>query len=80
MFRIIPHALDNPESFRSSLTEQYPITHIQELGPLYESESYNGAVSSSDVGSIDVDDGAGLGDGADVKHGLVFGFDGCGMG
>lgn len=63
---IIPHFLDNSQPFRSALTEQYPVSNGEIFRALYELEGYGGAVSSTNVVTVDVNDGAGLGDRAYV--------------
>ena len=73
---IIPNRFNDSQSFRSPFAEQYPLTFSQVLGPLYEPKGDRRSIARPNEGTIDVDDGAGLTDGADVQHGLVLCFDG----
>ena len=73
---IVAYRFDDTQSFRPSLPEQYPITHRQILWPLHEAERHCCPIACPDKGSVDVDDGARLADGAHVQHGLILGFDG----
>lgn len=77
MAAIVAHALDNAQSLGAAFTEQHAITNAEELGTLQEAKRDQGPVSGSDVGSVNVDYGAGLADSSDVEHCLVFGADGC---
>ena len=78
--RIIPHALHNTQPLRPALSEQQPITGNQILRPLHEPERYRRAVTGADMRSVNSDDSASLRDGPDMKHGLVFRLDSCGVG
>lgn len=73
---VIADGFDNTKTFRSALSEQYPITHSEELWTLHEAECYGSTIASPDVCSINVDDSTCLRDGADVQHSLVFRLDG----
>lgn len=74
--RVVANALHDPEALGTSLTEEQAVTGNKVLGPLDEAEGDSGAVAGPDEGPVNVDDGAGLRDGPDVEHGLVFGLDG----
>lgn len=74
--RIITDSLDNTKTFRSTLSEQYPIAHSKEFWTLDKAERYGSAVTRPDVRSINIDDSACLRDGTDVQHSLVFRLDG----
>ena len=73
---IIAYRFHDTQSFGPSLPEQDPITHGQILWPLHEAERYRCPIACPDKGSVDVDDGACLADGAHVQHGLILRFDG----
>lgn len=75
MLRIIPHPLDNAQSFRSPLSKQYSISDSQIFWSLHEPERHLRSVSGTYVIPIDVDDSAGLRDGSYVQHGLIFRLD-----
>ena len=73
---VVADRFHDPQAFRPSLPEQDPITHRQILWPLHEAERYRCPIARPDEGSVDVDDGARLADGAHVQHGLILCFDG----
>jgi len=73
---VIADGLDNTKTFRSALSKQYPITYSEELWTLHKAECDGSTIASSNVCSINVDDGTCLRDGADVQHSLVFRLDG----
>lgn len=77
---IISHRLDDAQTFCPPLANEDALSRTDELGPLDEAEGDGGLVAGADVRAVDVYDGAGLGDGADVEHCLVAGFDGGGVG
>lgn len=76
MFGVVANSLDYTQAFRPALTEQYSVTHSQVLWSLHESECDLGSIACSYVLTVDVDDGACLGDRSDVQHRLVFGLNG----
>jgi hypothetical protein len=76
MFWVIANALDNAQTFRPSFPEKESIPNSEILWSLDKAERDYCSVPSSDVRSVDVDYGAGLGDWTDVQHCLVFCFDG----
>ena len=77
---VVSHALDDTQSFSSTFSKEQSIARSQVFWSLYKTEGNGGTISSSDVGSVDVDDGAGLGDRSDMQHSLVLSFDGCCVG
>ena len=72
---IITNALDDPQSFRSSLSKEQSISNSEILWSLNESEGYYRTVTGTDIRAINVDYSAGLRDRSDVQHCLVFCFD-----
>lgn len=70
--RVVSNALDNPEAFGTALTEDQTVARGEVFGSLDEPERNVGPVARADERAVYVDNGTGLGDGADVKHGLVF--------
>lgn len=74
--RVITDSLDDTKTFRSTLSEQYPIAYSKEFWTLDKAECYGSAVARPDICSIDIDDSACLRDGTDVQHSLVFRLDG----
>jgi hypothetical protein len=79
MCGIVTHALDDTETFGSTLPEQHSITDRQEFRSLHEPESNQSTVTSSDVGTIYIDDGTGLANSSNMQHGLIPGTNGGGM-
>lgn len=77
---VVADALDDAEALGPALAEEQAVAGGEVLGPLDEAEGDGGAVAGADELAVDVDDGAGLGDGADVEHGLVARLDGGGVG
>ena len=73
---MIAYRFHDAQPFRPSLSEQYPITHRQILWPLHEAECYGCPIARPYKGSVDVDDGACLADGAHVQHSLILRFNG----
>lgn len=74
--RVVPDRFDDPESFGPALAEKQPVTRRQVLWPLDEAERYGSAVPGANKWSVDVNNGAGLRNGANVEHGLVLFLDG----
>lgn len=79
MLRVVSDRLDNAQALRTAFTEQKSVTWCEVLWTLDETERDSCAVTSSNELAVNVDDGARLGDRADVKHGLILGLDGCGV-
>ena len=48
---------DASDSFRTTLSENHPGSHVEELGTLDEAESARGLVTSSEVLSVHSEDG-----------------------
>jgi hypothetical protein len=79
MIWVVSNRLDNTKSLGATLTEQEPVTWCKVLRALNEAERDSCAVSCANERSVNVDDGTRLGNRANVKHGLVLGFDGSGV-
>ena len=75
-FFVISDRLDDTQSFRPALPEQYPIAHGEILGSLHEPERHRRPIASPYESSIDVDNSACLADRSHMQHGLVFRLDG----
>jgi hypothetical protein len=78
--RIVSNALDNAQALGLALPEEYPIARSEELRALHESESNKSTIARSDVGAVNVNDGACLTDCPDMKHRLIPGFNRCRVG
>lgn len=71
MLRIVAQRLDDTKAFCSALAKEHAVTNREELRARDETEGYQRAVTSPNEGTVNVDDRAGLADGADVEHSLV---------
>lgn len=76
---IIPHSLDDSQTFCPALAEQEAVTGSEVLRPLDELERHRRSVPRTDERPVDIDDGACLADRADVQHRLVLLLDGGGV-
>ena len=77
--RIVTHRFDNPQAFCPTFPKQYPLTHSQILGPLYEPKCNRRSIARPNERTIDIDDRASLADRTNVQHGLIFRLDGGGV-
>lgn len=66
MVVIIPHTFDDAQPFSSALTEEQTVAGSEVFGPLDEAECHGSSITCSDEWTVDIDDGACLGDGTDV--------------
>ena len=74
---IVAYRLDDAQTLRAALSKEEAVARGEVLGTLDELEGYRGSVARADDLAVNVDDGARLGYGAYVQHGLVPRLDGC---
>jgi hypothetical protein len=79
MIWVVSNRLDNTKTLCAAFAEQESVAWCKILRALNEAEGDSCAISCANERSVNVDDGTGLGDRADVKHGLVLGLDSSGM-
>jgi hypothetical protein len=73
---IVTNRFHDPEAFGSPFAEQEPIAGSQIFRPLYETKGHRCPIAGSNVGPVNVNDGAGLRHGSNVEHGLILLLDG----
>ena len=80
MCSVVAYRFNDSKAFRSSFAEEYAVASDEVFRALYEAESNRGAITGTDVWTVDVDNRACLLHGSDMEHSLVAGLDGGGVG